>query len=153
MINLKVYSIAKSEKDKYSDISNDFIKMSKRFSNIEDISIFTKSIQNAHKINENEAKNSYTTTFLPKLEKGFNIALSPNGKILDSFQFSKLLNQHSNINFFIGGAYGFDDNFLNKVDRVISLSPLTMSHKIAKVVLYEQIYRGFTILENHPYHK
>jgi 23S rRNA (pseudouridine1915-N3)-methyltransferase len=57
------------------------------------------------------------------------------------------------IKFFIGGAYGFDDAFLKKSDNVISLGNITMSHKIAKAVLLEQIYRGFSILSNHPYHK
>ena len=57
------------------------------------------------------------------------------------------------LNFFIGGAYGFEDDFLKKSDAVISLGKITMSHKIAKAVLLEQIYRGFSILTNHPYHK
>ncbi len=57
------------------------------------------------------------------------------------------------IKFFIGGAYGFEENFLKKSDQVISLGKLTMSHKIAKAVLLEQIYRGFSILTIHPYHK
>jgi rRNA large subunit m3Psi methyltransferase RlmH len=57
------------------------------------------------------------------------------------------------VKFFIGGAYGFEDSFLQKSDAIISLGKLTMSHKIAKVVLLEQIYRGFSILSNNPYHK
>lgn len=57
------------------------------------------------------------------------------------------------LNFFVGGAYGFEDSFLKKSNAVISLGKITMSHKIAKVVLLEQIYRGFSILSNHPYHK
>ena len=54
---------------------------------------------------------------------------------------------------FIGVAYGFEDDFLKKSDVIVSLGKITMSHKIAKVVLLEQIYRGFSILTNHPYHK
>jgi 23S rRNA (pseudouridine1915-N3)-methyltransferase len=57
------------------------------------------------------------------------------------------------IKFFIGGAYGFEEKFLSQSDAVISLGKITMSHKIAKAVLLEQIYRGFSILSNHPYHK
>jgi len=57
------------------------------------------------------------------------------------------------VKFFIGGAYGFEESFLKKSDKVISLGKITMSHKIAKAVLLEQIYRGFSILSNHPYHK
>ena len=87
------------------------------------------------------------------LSKSFNIILHPDGKIIDSYEFSKLLDDKIAIKFFIGGAYGFEKDFLNKGDVVISLGALTMSHKIAKVVLLEQIYRGFSILTNHPYHK
>lgn len=57
------------------------------------------------------------------------------------------------VKFFVGGAYGFEDSFLKKSDAIISLGNITMSHKIAKAVLLEQIYRGFSILSNHPYHK
>ncbi len=57
------------------------------------------------------------------------------------------------IQFYIGGAYGLEEEFLKKSDKIISLGKITMSHKIAKAVLLEQIYRGFSILSNHPYHK
>jgi len=57
------------------------------------------------------------------------------------------------VKFFIGGAYGFEDEFLKQSNAVISLGKITMSHKIAKAVLLEQIYRAFSILSNHPYHK
>ena len=79
--------------------------------------------------------------------------MHPDGKIIDSYEFSKLLDDKIAIKFFIGGAYGFENDFLKNGDAVISLGNITMSHKIAKVVLLEQIYRGFSILSNHPYHK
>ena len=75
------------------------------------------------------------------------------GKKVDSFGFSKLLSDRLTINFFIGGAYGFDREFLKKCDTTISLSDLTMAHKIANLVLCEQIFRSLAILNNHPYHK
>jgi 23S rRNA (pseudouridine1915-N3)-methyltransferase len=64
-----------------------------------------------------------------------------------------MLADRAEVNFFIGGAYGHAPEFLKRCDRVVSLSKLTMSHKIAKTVLAEQIYRALTILHNHPYHK
>ncbi len=57
------------------------------------------------------------------------------------------------INFFIGGAFGFEKDFLNQCDKVISISDMTMAHKIANIVLLEQVFRGLCILNNHPYHK
>ena len=85
--------------------------------------------------------------------KDYSVILHPEGELIDSYEFSKLLNDKMSVKFFIGGAYGFEDNFLKKSNRIISLGKLTMSHKIAKAVLLEQIYRGFSILSNHPYHK
>jgi 23S rRNA (pseudouridine1915-N3)-methyltransferase len=65
----------------------------------------------------------------------------------------EIFNKKISVNFYIGGAYGFEDGFLKQCDQVISLGQLTMSHKIAKMVLLEQVFRGFAINNNHPYHK
>ncbi len=54
--------------------------------------------------------------------------------------------------FVIGGAYGIGDRLKERADVVLSLSKLTLSHQVALVVALEQIYRGFTIWKNHPYH-
>ena len=73
--------------------------------------------------------------------------------MLDSFEFSKLFLAKNKVSFFIGGAYGLSTNFKSKMDKIISLSKMTFAHKIAKLVLYEQIFRGLCINANHPYHK
>ena len=85
--------------------------------------------------------------------KGYNIALDVLGKSVDSFAFSKLLEDKNEVNFFIGGAYGFQREFLDKCDATISLSNLTFAHKVATLVLSEQIFRSLAIINNHPYHK
>ena len=64
-----------------------------------------------------------------------------------------LLKDRNQISFFIGGAYGLGDNLRGEMDRLVSLSRLTFAHKIAKLVLYEQIFRALCINANHPYHK
>lgn len=85
--------------------------------------------------------------------KHYKIALEVKGNDLNSEQFAALLDINKNIDFIIGGAYGFDPSILNIVDIKISLSSLTFPHQMAKVILLEQIYRSQSILENHPYHK
>ncbi len=124
-----------------------------RFGKVEDIELFPKEVAKAHTISPQASKQAYTKALQPYLSGGFRITLDPNGKIIDSYEFSKLLDGKISVKFFIGGAYGFEDDFLKQSDSVISLGKLTMSHKIAKAVLLEQIYRGFSILNNHPYHK
>ena len=132
---------------------NEFIKMSSRFAKIEVHSLFNKQISKAQTIGEIESQKAYNEVYIPKLTSGYNIALDVLGKQIDSFEFSTLLEDKTTINFFIGGAYGFDREFLTKCDKTISLSQLTMAHKIANLVLCEQVFRSLCILNNHPYHK
>lgn len=152
-MKIDIVSIAKKERSIYDPLYKDLEKMISRFAKVDTIEIFPKDVAKAHTVSAEESKQAYTKVLTPYLEKSYNITLHPNGKKVDSYEFSKLLNDKISVKFFIGGAYGFDDDFLQRSDSVISLSDLTMSHKIAKVVLLEQIYRGFSILNNHPYHK
>lgn len=152
-MNIDIISIAKKEHSTYDPLYKELQKMISRFAKIDDIEIFNKDILKAHTISPSASKQAYTKVLEPHLSKGFNITLHPDGKIMDSYEFSKLFDGKIALKFFIGGAYGFEDEFLKRSDAVISLGKLTMSHKIAKVVLLEQIYRSFSILSNHPYHK
>ncbi len=96
---------------------------------------------------------AYTKALNKFLTNGYNIALSPDSKLIDSFEFSNLIKDKSKINLFIGGAFGFEKDFVNKCNSSISFGKITMSHKLTKVVLLEQLFRALSILNNHPYHK
>ena len=152
-MNVEIISIAKKEKSLYDPLYKDLIKMISRFATVKDTEIFSKDVTKAHTISPEASQKAYTKALEAYIGKDFCITLHPDGKLVDSFEFSKLLNDKMSVKFFIGGAYGFENSFLNKSNAVISLGKITMSHKIAKVVLLEQIYRGFSILSNHPYHK
>lgn len=152
-MNIEILSIAKKEKSIYDPLYKELTKMISKFANVTDTELFPKDVAKAHTISPEASKASYTKLLEPYLGKDYCIVLHPDGKIIDSYEFSKLLNDKMSIKFFIGGAYGFEENFIKKSDAVISLGKITMSHKIAKAVLLEQIYRGFSILSNHPYHK
>ncbi len=151
-MTITVYSIEKRQRDIYSPVLQHFEKMIGRYARIVERPIFTNQIAKAQNIGEKEARKSYTDAFEPYL-KGFNVALHPEGQLQNSLEFSENFAINSALNFFIGGAYGFESSFLRRMDRIVSLGRLTMGHKIAKVVLFEQIYRGLTIREGHPYHK
>ena len=152
-MKITIVSIAKKEKTIYDPLYKDLEKMISRFATIEDIEIFPKAVAKAHTISVEASQKAYTEALSGYISTDYTITLHPDGKLIDSYDFSKLLNDKMSIKFFIGGAYGFEENFLKKSDQVISLGKLTMSHKIAKAVLLEQIYRGFSILTSHPYHK
>jgi 23S rRNA (pseudouridine1915-N3)-methyltransferase len=152
-VNIEIISIAKKERSIYDPLYKELQMMISRFAKVEDIELFNKDVTKAHTISPEASQAAYTKLFEPHISKGFNVILHPEGKIVDSYEFSKLLDGKIAIKFFIGGAYGFEESFLKRGDSVISLGNITMSHKIAKAVLLEQIYRGFSILSNHPYHK
>ena len=156
MIKISVFYIAKNAKDLSDTLCGEFATLLKSFNiELDFKNLFSKSIQESQKPDAQEAKKSYSQAFYKvfKNTNQYRIALTPQGKFLDSFKFSQILDKKSEIAFFIGGAYGLENEFLQKCHTQISLSNLTFSHKIAKIVLSEQIYRGFCLLNNHPYHK
>jgi 23S rRNA (pseudouridine1915-N3)-methyltransferase len=152
-VNIEILSIAKKEKSIYDPLYKELEKMIGRFAKVKDTELFPKDVTKAHSISPEASQRAYTKVLEPYVGKEYCVMLHPDGKIIDSFEFSKLLNDKMSIKFLIGGAYGFEEEFLKRSDSVISLGKITMSHKIAKAVLLEQIYRGFSILSNHPYHK
>jgi 23S rRNA (pseudouridine1915-N3)-methyltransferase len=143
-MQINVYSIEK--KEDFKKEIEEFIKKSRPFANVKNITLYSKNLAKM-----DNPKREYAKIFEKYTKDGKNIILTPEGKLLDSIEFSKLFDSYK-INFFIAGAYGFDEEFKKKGIN-ISLSPLTLSHKIAKLVLFEQIYRALTIKNNHPYHK
>ncbi|MCF6173927.1 MAG: 23S rRNA (pseudouridine(1915)-N(3))-methyltransferase RlmH [Campylobacteraceae bacterium] len=151
-MNITVYAIEKVKDRAFENVIKEYLKMTKRFANIQEKSIFNKQIALSQTKGEVEAKKSYTKAYEPFLN-GYTVSLDVQGEEVDSFEFSKVFQENANVNFFIGGAFGFEKEFLAKTQKIISLSKLTYAHKIAKAVLFEQIYRGLCIKSNHPYHK
>lgn len=85
------------------------------------------------------------------------VLLDENGTSFDSIEFSKFLQKQMNsgikqLVFVIGGPYGFSEKIYKKSQGKISLSKMTFSHQMVRLFAIEQIYRGFTILKNEPYH-
>lgn len=152
-MTINIYQIAKVSKDDFDPLIKTFIKMSSKYAKVEVHNLFNKHISKAQTISDIEAKKSYSNVFEAHLNGNYNIALDVLGDKLDSFKFANLISSSANINFFIGGAFGFENSFLNKCDKKISLSDLTMAHKIANLVLLEQVFRSLCIINNHPYHK
>lgn len=87
----------------------------------------------------------------------FRIALSDRGKPLSSPEFSLWLDKFSHhqpkIAFLIGGAFGLSEKVLNEADAKLSLSPMTLPHRMAFLVLCEQLYRAYEIKRGSLYHK
>lgn len=92
---------------------------------------------------------------LPK--RGVVLALDENGRRVTSRQLAGLLERQlldgcAELALAVGGAYGLSDALKTRADEVVSLSPLTLTHQLARLLLFEQLYRALTIVRNEPYH-
>lgn len=91
-------------------------------------------------------------------ERAFVIALEIGGKRLDSVAFSRELDRLaasgcSHLVFVIGGSLGLSDQVLKRANMKISFSDMTFPHQLMRIILLEQVYRGFRIINREPYHK
>jgi 23S rRNA (pseudouridine1915-N3)-methyltransferase len=91
-------------------------------------------------------------------DRGHVAVLDERGQLFDSLKFTRWLerltveNPHG-VTFVVGGDVGFDDSVRKRADTLIALSPMTLPHQLARVVLLEQIYRACTLMRNIRYHK
>ena len=88
----------------------------------------------------------------------FVITLEINAKQLSSESFAEKINEIeksgvTELVFIIGGANGLDQSVISRSDYGLSFSKMTFTHQMVRIVLLEQIYRGFKILKNEPYHR
>ena len=151
-MEISVFCIQKSKRENFENESKEYTKMSSKFAKISDIIIFNDKIAKAQSKGREEALKAYDEVYEPNLN-GFCVALDEAGREFNSEEFAKLISDKAQVSFFIGGAYGLSQNFKQKTDTVVSLSRMTMAHKIAKLMLHEQIFRALCINANHPYHK
>ncbi len=90
-------------------------------------------------------------------DKSYIITLEIEGQELDSVEFSKkidnVLISNSDITFIIGGSYGLSDDVKNRSNYKLSFSKMTFPHQLFRVMLLEQIYRSYRIINNESYHK
>ena len=115
-------------------------------------------LKKAKNLSEDQQKYKEGELILNKLNPtDVLILLDENGKQLDSVAFSNYLQKHMNsgikqLVFVIGGPYGFSQEVYQKANGKLSLSKMTFSHQMIRLFVIEQLYRGFTILRNEPYH-
>jgi 23S rRNA (pseudouridine1915-N3)-methyltransferase len=91
-------------------------------------------------------------------DRGYTVVLDERGQTFDSLKFSKWLERLTidsphGVNFVVGGDIGLDATIKQRADKLLSLSPMTLPHQFARVILLEQIYRACTLMRNIPYHK
>lgn len=118
-----------------------------------------KTPDNASPAEEEQIKEKEAKRILDRINPdAYVITLEILGQEMDSVSFSEMLHKlgvsgKSQVVFVIGGSLGLHESVSKRADRRISFSPMTFPHQLMRVILCEQIYRGFRILNHEPYHK
>lgn len=155
-MNIKIIAIGKTDNVNLQQLINDYAKRLSFYVRF-DFEIIP-DIKNAKSLSQHLQKEKEGELILSKLQStDFMIVLDEKGKTFTSVEFSTELQKKMNsgiktLVFVIGGPFGFSDAVYARAASKISLSAMTFSHQMVRLFVVEQIYRGFTILKNEPYH-
>ncbi len=155
-MNIKLVAIGKTDSKDLQNLIADYTKR---------LGFYVKfklevipDLKKAKNLSEAQQKEKEGELILANIVKSdMLILLDENGKQYDSVAFSQVLQKHMNsglkqLIFVIGGPYGFSPKIYERANGKISLSKMTFSHQIIRLFFIEQLYRGYTILRNEPYH-
>lgn len=152
-MKVNIVCVGKIKEKFYTDA---ILEYKKRLSRFCDFNIV--EVDEASKIENLEKKSEAEGELLLKKCTGVIVALDSKGKMLSSPEIAEFVKQKQNsgsseISFVIGGSNGLSAAVLQKANLILSFGKITYPHQLFRVVLTEQIYRAFTILDGLPYHK
>ncbi len=155
-MNIKILTIGKTDNKALQSLIDDYTKRLSFYIKF-DLEIIP-DIKNVKNLSESQQQEKEGELILSKLTPTDQlILLDENGTTFTSVGFSNYMQKKMNsglktLVFVIGGPYGFSDEVYQKAQGKISLSRMTFSHQMVRLFFIEQLYRGFTILRNEPYH-
>ncbi len=147
---IKIICVGKIKERYFIDAIAEYKKRLSKYTKLEIIELPDYNYDALKTINE-EGKN-----ILSKIsDKDFVVTLDINGKQMDSLSLSRFIDNNisKNITFVIGGSYGLSDEVLKRSNYSLSFSNMTFPHQLFRVILLEQVYRSFKIINNESYHK
>lgn len=159
-MKLRILCIGRLKERFYTEAAAEFTKRLSRFCETEIVELNDERVPAEPSPADIErVKRIECGRIADKLAEGeYVIALDPRGKQLSSEELADrlsglMLSGKSRIAFIIGGSHGLTDELRKRADAVLSFSEMTFSHQIFRVMLLEQIYRAFKIINGEPYHK
>ncbi len=158
-MNINIICLGKIKEKYLQDAINEYLKRISKYAEIKVVELPDEPIldnpseKEIEKIKQKEALKILKTLG----HHDYNIALDLRGKQITSPELSAKFNDittsgYSTINFIIGGTCGLTDEIVNKSDFVLSFSKFTFPHQLMRLILLEQIFRSFKILNNEKYH-
>mgnify|MGYP000002681292 CR=1 FL=1 len=148
--------VGKTVKSFLKEGEKEYDKRLKRYIKVDEIII--PELKNASKLSELEIKKKEGELILSKLNLSDEVVLlDDKGKELTSLKMSKWIEKFQiagckNLVFIVGGAYGFSQEVYERAQHQLSLSRLTFSHQMVRMIFKEQLYRSYSILKGEPYH-
>ncbi|WP_298223548.1 23S rRNA (pseudouridine(1915)-N(3))-methyltransferase RlmH [Flavobacterium sp.] len=155
-MNIRLIAVGKTDHNQLQALMDEYQKRLSFYIKF-DLEIIP-DIKNVKNLSEAQQKEKEGELILAKISATDQlILLDENGKTFSSVNFAAELQKKMNsgiktLVFVIGGPYGFSQAVYDKAQGKISLSPMTFSHQMVRLFFIEQLYRGFTILKNEPYH-
>ncbi len=155
-MNIKLIAIGKTDDKNLQTLIEGYMKRLSYYIKF-DMEIIP-DLKNVKNLSEAQQKEKEGELILSKINSTDHlILLDENGKTFSSIGFSEFLQKKMNAGiktlvFIIGGPYGFSEAVYQKANGKVSLSEMTFSHQMIRLFVIEQLYRGFTILKNEPYH-
>ena len=151
---IKILCVGKIKDKNLSAMIDSYLDKIKHYHNINIIEVKDEPITT----NEKDVLEKEADRLLDKISNDeYVILLDLHGKNIDSISLAnkldKLFISNSKITFVIGGSLGLSDRLRNRANEAIKLSDLTFLHQMTRLILIEQIYRSFKILNNETYHK
>lgn len=159
-MKITILCVGKVKEKFYRDAIDEFAKRLSRYCKLEIIEVTDeKTDEQASETEIRIVKEKEGERLLKNMkEDAYVITLCIDGKQLDSEGFSEKIEKLgiqgvSHICFVIGGSLGLSDKVVRRADFKLSFSPMTFPHQLMRVILLEQIYRGYRIMNHEPYHK
>lgn len=155
-MNIRLIAVGKTDNKSLQLLIDEYIKRLSFYIRF-DLEVIP-DIKNVKNLSEAQQKEKEGELILSKITPtDYLFLLDENGKTFTSVAFSAELQKKMNAGiktlvFVIGGPYGFSEAVYSKSNGQISLSSMTFSHQMVRLFFIEQLYRGFSILRNEPYH-
>lgn len=156
-MNIKIVCVGNVKEQYFRDALSEYYKRLGRYVNLKVVEVKEESVPKKPTDGEILKVTETETLRLISECEGYVILLSPKGKKFSSPELAKLLKKtedsFSTITFVVGGSYGVSQKMFERADLTMSFSDLTFPHQLFRVMLSEQIYRAYTIINNVTYHK
>jgi 23S rRNA (pseudouridine1915-N3)-methyltransferase len=158
-MKIKIITVGKVKEKYLVEGIKEYSKRISRYSKLELVEVSDeKAPESLSEKDEENVKNKEGERILNKISDEYVIALAIEGKKVNSIELSEMINrifsyESSDITFVIGGSLGLSKDVLNRANTKLSFSDMTFPHQLMKLILLEQVYRTFRIINNEPYHK